>query len=134
MKKLLKVYLISYGIESYKRNGIKLTIDNFGNFEAIYNKKGWFSTKEDLEDYLKNLISDCAVVVCLLGDDSIRNKYLEEELKISQSLNKKRMIIKINDSSREMPEIWKKDGISTYTEDSNDIKNALESLTMWITA
>ena len=49
-------------------------------------------------------------------------------------LNKKRIVIQIENSNKEIPEIWSKDGISIYPDDPIEIKKALESLTMWITA
>lgn len=131
---MIKIFLISYGVANYKRNGLKMTIDNFGDFEAIYNKGGWFNTKEDANNHLKNLISDCSVVCLLLGEDSFKDKFLAEELEIAKELNKKRIAIQIEGVKKGIPEIWVKDGISVYSDDADELKRALESLTMWITA
>jgi len=62
--------------------------------------------KEAVDNYIKKMIKESDIVICLIGDDSHNRPWLEREIELAISMNKKIIGVQIKDKKGAPPSLF----------------------------
>ncbi len=79
-------------------------------------KKHADSEMEDIEEYLRDLIQPCSVMLCVIGDEGITSQYYQQETVLGQRIQKDLACLTLSEkypvsSTRGIPPAWRSVGI-----------------------
>ena len=94
---------------------------------VLYNERKDYRQKGEaaVKNYLRDIIGNCIALICLIGNNTYNSPWINYELNVAISQNKKIVPVRIKETTGAPPNLISLKGIGIIEYDSKKINDAL---------